>query len=502
MSYKQKAVRGIGWNFLLLVLAGPIGYGVRMLYANYLPKTEVGLFYAILDLLSILAVFRGLGVDVALTRYIPKFKAEGDYKSIKSSVNFSFIFQISFTLIMVAILLALSPYIVNNYLNSAGQYTNHLLVASDAFMIMVVVYFIFEGILAVLYNILRGFQNQKYLATITPFKISFIFAISLILIFLGINNAFVPVLAYSIVPVIAVIMYGFIVFKKVYPDYFKIKSKISKDLIVKIFRQGIPATLTNSTSVLMSYIDGVFLTIFTGLIAVAEYRNVATPTITLLNVGVGAISIVLLPLVSELWTLGKVKELNYGITNIFKYMMALTLPLIICLIYYTPEFINVFFNSSYLPVSNAVRILMISAIFSSLNVISSDILVGVGKPQIATKFLYFGAMVNVILNILLIPQFGSLGAAITTLISYFAIQMLMGRYIKKNMNLQIKYKETFKLLVVGLFSLIPVVILSNFAMSDLYRLIIGSASYSILYVLLIFGLKIIDIEEIVSIVKK
>ncbi len=44
MSYKERAIKGISWNFLLLILAAPIGYLVRMLYANEIPKLEVGLF--------------------------------------------------------------------------------------------------------------------------------------------------------------------------------------------------------------------------------------------------------------------------------------------------------------------------------------------------------------------------------------------------------------------------------------------------------------------------
>ncbi|MCS3922227.1 O-antigen/teichoic acid export membrane protein [Methanococcus voltae PS] len=502
MSYKQKAFEGISWNFMLRVLAGPIGYGVRMLYANYLPKTEVGLFYAMLDLLSILAVFRGLGVSYSLSVFIPKFKAKNDYKSIKSSVNFVFLFQTAFMLLMVALLLLLSPYVVNNYLNSTGQYTSNLLIAFDAFMIMVVGYFFFDGLLTIIRNILTGFQKQKYLATIIPSNITSIFLISVILLILGVNNVFVPVIAYSIVPILLIIIYGYLIFKKVYPEYFSTKSKISKDLSSQLLKFGVPLTLNSATSVILTCIDGVFLTIFTGLIAVAEYRNVATPTVTLLNMAVGSISVVLLPIISELWTLGKLKELNYAITNVFKYLMAMTLPLIIFLSYYTSEFITVFFNSSYLPVADAVRVLMASTLFSSVNAICFTILMGVGKPQIVTKFLYIGVLVNVILNFLLVPPFGSLGASITTLISYMIIQVLIGKYIKKNMKLEIKYKESFKLIIIGLLSLIPGILLNNFISLDLWKLLAGSIVYLVTYLMMVFGLKIIDIEEIISLVKK
>ncbi|MBP2201437.1 O-antigen/teichoic acid export membrane protein [Methanococcus voltae] len=502
MSYKQRAVRGIGWNFLLTMLTGPISYGVRMIYANYLPKTEVGLFYAILDLLCILAIFRGLGSACSLSILIPKYAAERDYVSIKSATNFALMFHILIEFIMIPGLVLLSPYIVNDYLNSTGQYTGNLALVSQAFIIVLIGYFLFEDLLGILNNLLRGFQNQKYLATITPFKSVIILMTSIILLLFGLNDFRVPIIAYSLAPIIAVVLYGSIVFKKVYPDYFNTKSKISKEISKKMLNFGIPITMNSATSVLLTYIDGVFLTIFTGLIAVAEYRNVAAPTITLLNIAVGSISIVLLPMVSELWTLGKVRELTLGITNIFKYLMALTIPLIICLAYYVPEFITVFFNSSYLPVTDAVRVLMVSVIFSSLYIINSTVLSGVGKPHIATKFLYMGIFVNILLNFLLIPKFGSLGAATTTLISYIIIHILLSRYLKKSMNLEIKYKETFKILVVGFLSLIPPALITNLFDGDLIRLVLGFVVYTICYVVMIFRLKVIAIDEILSLVKK
>lgn len=51
MSYKEKAVKGVSWHLLSYFLAAPIAYLVRVLYANEIPKLDVGLFYAVLDFL-------------------------------------------------------------------------------------------------------------------------------------------------------------------------------------------------------------------------------------------------------------------------------------------------------------------------------------------------------------------------------------------------------------------------------------------------------------------
>ncbi|XRP97096.1 oligosaccharide flippase family protein [Methanocaldococcus sp. 16A] len=74
MGYEKRAIKGISWNFLLIMLAAPIGYAVRMLYSHEIPKLEVvGLFYAVLDFYAILGIFRDLGLSSALVRFIPEF---------------------------------------------------------------------------------------------------------------------------------------------------------------------------------------------------------------------------------------------------------------------------------------------------------------------------------------------------------------------------------------------------------------------------------------------
>ena len=115
MSYKERAIKGIGWNFLLLILAAPIGYLVRMLYANEIPKLEVGLFYAVLDFCCMVAIFKDLGLSAALVRFIPKFLHEKRKDLVKSAIVSVGILQSSVSLIITILIILLSLLSTNPY---------------------------------------------------------------------------------------------------------------------------------------------------------------------------------------------------------------------------------------------------------------------------------------------------------------------------------------------------------------------------------------------------
>jgi len=61
---------------------------------------------------------------------------------------------------------------------------------------------------------------------------------------------------------------------------------------------------------------------------------------------------------------------------------------------------------------------------SGLRVLGTD-LAGRGKPMLNTYITGFSVVLNIILNILMIPRFGILGAALATAISYSTAFIIM-----------------------------------------------------------------------------
>lgn len=148
MSYKEKAVKGVSWHLLSYFLAAPIAYLVRVLYANEIPKLDVGLFYAVLDFFSMLVVFRAFGLDQALIRYIPKYLAENRLDMLKSSIVFVGILQTILAFIVAFLVVIFAPYIAEFYINNQGQFTGRLDLVINILIIMAMGYYFLDSIVA------------------------------------------------------------------------------------------------------------------------------------------------------------------------------------------------------------------------------------------------------------------------------------------------------------------------------------------------------------------
>ena len=106
--------------------------------------------------------------------------------------------------------------------------------------------------------------------------------------------------------------------------------------------------------------------------------------------------------------------------------------------------LNMFFPSSYHAAASIIPIITVSSVlFGVYNIFS----IGIGirrKTWFAALVMALAALVNVGCNFLLIPLYGSMGAALSTLIAYFLLAVTM--YIVNQRIYPIPFE-------IGLFSL-------------------------------------------------
>ncbi|MBA2857940.1 O-antigen/teichoic acid export membrane protein [Methanococcus maripaludis] len=496
MSYKERMIKGAGWNFLFLVLAAPVGYFVRILYANSLTKVEVGLFYAIFDLVGMIAIFRSLGLNNAVIYFIPKFLVQKRLDLVKSTLSLVLIIQTLMALLMAFVIYLASPIIINDYINSQSQF-GHIGIVFTIYMLMVFGYYIFDGIKLILFNSIQGFQKQKIFSTCNFLNISSILMLSVIFICFGFG-VYAPALAYTITPILMILFYGIIFFKNIFPEFFSEKFNYSKKLIKDIFLYSMPVMFGSAGFIIMGYLDSICLTYFTGLDAVADYRNVAMPTVMVLSYFAGAACSVLLPMSTEMWEKGEKKNLSEGLKKILSYSFIISVPFAVILAYFPTVLINLFFNENYLTAAIPMSILSFGIIFVSMNNIVFNVFNGIGKPHLSTKILYIGAAFNLIFNLLLIPRFGTIGAAFTTALSYVLIQVLQVRYLNKFLDYKFPIKKFILCVISSLISIIPLFVIKGMIFNDYLLILLSGIVYFIMYLLLILVLKILNINELKS----
>lgn len=402
--YVRKTAKGSVAVFTMTMLAAVLGYAIRMVLSRQLRLEDFGLFYAVFTFVAFFRVFKDLGLNQALAKFIPEFKVEKKFNDLKSIIIYALITNIIAATILGLIWTALSKYLATAYF--------HNLLAAKLLPIFAI-YFAVSVISDIFAVSCLGFQKNFFYSI----KLFIINLIVLTTVIVAKNTtAMKPTIAYLIAVIITAMIYAF--FFRISFNIPKSKFVFDKKLYKKLIIFGLPLTFTIAGTTIISYVDVLMLTFFRTLEEVGVY-NAVMPSAALFSTIGGSIGIVLLPVISEMWAKSKHKEVNKGISLIHRYLILFMIPLVALIFIFSKLILEILFGPEFIAGSTAFRILIIGAAFNALLMINNRSIIAKGMPKKATKVIIVAALLNIILNAILIPLYGMTGAAAATSISYF-----------------------------------------------------------------------------------
>jgi O-antigen/teichoic acid export membrane protein len=108
----------------------------------------------------------------------------------------------------------------------------------------------------------------------------------------------------------------------------------------------------------------------------------------------------------------------------WKYLFVIVFPLSFGLMAVAHPVIVRLYGEQFLPSIPVLRILLVSLIFSYLSIITGALLNATGRQSIQTVLVGIALVCNVLLNIILIPKYGIVGAAMAALIGNIVLWTL------------------------------------------------------------------------------
>ncbi len=126
--------------------------------------------------------------------------------------------------------------------------------------------------------------------------------------------------------------------------------------------------------------------------------------------------------------------------KLYSIIFYLSMFVSLCITIVAPVFIKIVYGKDYLPAVEPLRVVVWYVAFSYLGV-ARDTWIVCERKQKYLKYLYVGsALMNVLLNALMIPAFGASGAAIASLITQISTIFVLPLFIKS-------FKPNIKLMV-------------------------------------------------------
>lgn len=492
-NYTKLAIRGTVIVLVISLFAGFLGYLVRLVLARNLTVEDFGLFNAVFSFLGLLGIFKSLGFDKALVKFIPEFKHEGNNDHIKSSLVYVSVIQLITNSIIIILVYLLSNYLSINFFHTdkARNVLNWLAIS-----------FFIDSFVLTLKFAFQGFKKMVYFSSLDVVRMILVLVISLIGFKLH-YGLFSPVIAYILTPLLLLLIFGWLLIADVFPEFLKSKFIFDIGLIKRVSKYSIFVTETSVAGLLLYYTDTLVLTYFKSLKDVGLY-SVALPTAKIFLYFPRAIGGMLLPLTSELWAKKEQKLLKDGMLLLYKYSIILIVPMVLVMFSFTDLILTLFYGKNYIGASNPMKILSIGMIFAVIYGININFFAGTGKPQITSKVTYIGALLNLIMNLMLVPFIGMIGSALATSSSYFVMMIMSLWEIKKLIRIDFPLVIWSKILFAGIvFTAIMwyakiLLILSNVWIETSIILLISG----ICYLVLLFLLRVIDLEELNIIYKR
>ncbi len=490
-TYYQTAAKHTGFLFVSLILANLFGYFTRALLSRVISPEEFGLFYSVFTTVLFVGVLTDLGYGNALVKYISHFRALKRYQSIYASIVIVALVKFLLGLSVVGVLMVLAPSLATYYFKHPDAV--YLLYITSLWIFLSVV-------MNLVTNILTGFRKMYSVALLyLGQKALFFIAVLGFALLFQFKNVLMPVYANLIA------MFSFVLFFVPLRNCFSkfhMPLHLSKKLFWKLTRFALPSMLNSVGYTFVGYLDVLLLTAYRSLSEVGIY-NTVLPTALIITYFATSIALVFLPIASELWAKGSRKRLVQGIQLVYKYGLFIAIPASLLLIFYANTIMGVLFGRSYISGAVPLKILAFGVILVSIFKINTSVLSGIGKPQEATKIILPAAFFNLILNLILIPKYGMVGAAITTTLSYLYMMVAsihkLVYIIKPRFNPSVFFKISINAVI-----FVVVLLFMNRLLhySGFLNMLFSSTVAGSIYILCGLLLKIIEPAEFIYVKKQ
>lgn len=259
------------------------------------------------------------------------------------------------------------------------------------------------------------------------FMLPNIFFLFLLLLFtISKENQYFTFIFYAISILVTVLIELFFVFKK------HAKTTIEKFSSLHIIQFSSPMMLSSLMLFLLNWTAVFMLGAMVSEQELGIY-NLAFKLASLAMLVIISMNIVLAPKIAELYKTKNLEELHSVIKKATRLVIILTLPIVLFLVFFS-NFVLGVFGSNFVQGKTTLIIISIGVMLNVLTGNVDQILNMTSHQKILKNITIFGFLLNVILNLMLIPVYGIIGAATASLITNVVFNLICLYYIKKKLG--------------------------------------------------------------------
>ncbi len=363
-----------------------------MYTAQYLGAEGFGILSLALSITAIFGIIGDMGLGTLMVREVARDKTTSN----KYISNIALI-KVVLSLLMFTLIVLTVNIIGYSKLVSTVIYLITISVVINAF----------GGVLTAIF---QASERMEYLSGSTILNSVLMFLGTMIGIYYKLDILFFAslyIIANSLVLVYIIIVY----IKKFDLPKIEIDTKFWKPTI----KEAWPFGITSLSGMLYTYIDSIMLSIMQGNEVVGWYS--AAYRLMLITLFIpNAINTAVFPVMSRFYNSSR-DSLTLIYERYFKYMLIIGIPMGFGTTLLSDKIILLIFGQGYTQSIPALQILIWTMVFTFIGAAFVQLLQSINKQLIITKISMLCVVINIILNLILIPKFSFIGASFATLIT-------------------------------------------------------------------------------------
>ncbi len=272
-----------------------------------------------------------------------------------------------------------------------------------------------------------AFERMEYASITSILEKIVIVVLGLAVLFAG-YRLIAVVLAYLAAGVVDFLVSLYITIKRfTIPDL-----HISPDIRKTVLRNIIPFGVVGIFATMYFQVDVVMLSFMKGD-AVVGWYSAAYKLVGVLMIIPGWLTVSIFPALSSYYKTSS-DSLKFAFERVFKYMLLLAVPLVAGTVLLADRIIELVYTPEFQMSVPALKILVWSFLFLSLSYVVLVGLYAVMKERLAAAIVVTFSVANIILNLLLIPTMGLIGAALASVITTGAFLIVSSACLHRELN--------------------------------------------------------------------
>ena len=444
------------------VLVKLVAFILIPLYARKLIPAEYGVV-ALLELVELLGkTVLTFGLTQSILRFLIQYKSKNKEHELFFS-NYIFLFFMN--IIILGIFYLFPERLVNNLLSLTPENILYF-----RYVLIVIFSGIFQGIFIIILQ-----AEEKAFHFIAYSLVTF-------LLLIGLNIYKVAYLNEGVLGIIESKLYVAIVNFIIVNGYFfwRFRPKYSYQVLRESFSYGFPLIFVGISLTLLTVIGRYFLKIFENIEEVGIYSMTYKFGMIINMILITPFRQAFLPLIFRLSTQQDIRKL---FRNFLTYFLFIGFLFFLIFSLFARELLIIVTSPQYVRGYIILPLIAFSYLLFGIRII----FVGALSVKKETKIIAFstvsGAVLNIGLNLLFIPWWGMVGAAVATLMSYLFITITSYIPLQKVYFIQWDWKRAGKIILTG-FSLYAISLLVT--IENIYFSIIGKAILFLLFPLILY----------------